>query len=61
MCREKQYETPELFWATFWHEMIHATGSASRLKRPSGVPYSQDPITLTEELIAAHGSILRFS
>ena len=29
----KQFETPEDYYATFFHELIHATGHASRLAR----------------------------
>ena len=56
----KDYEKPEEYYSTMFHEMIHSTGHVSRLKRPGitqsnsfgSEPYSK------EELIAEMGAAM---
>ena len=54
----KQFETPEDYYATFFHELTHATGHASRLAREEVM----DPVTFgskaysREELVAEMGA-----
>ncbi len=54
----KRFESAEFYYATFFHELVHSTGHASRLKREEimnpqkfgNVPYSR------EELVAEMGA-----
>lgn len=54
----EQFESAEYYYATFFHELVHSTGHASRLKREEvmnpqkfgGIPYSK------EELVAEMGA-----
>lgn len=54
----EQFESAEYYYATFFHELVHATGHASRLAREEvmnpqkfgGIPYSK------EELVAEMGA-----
>ena len=57
----RMFESPEAYWHTLFHEMIHATGHVSRLKRfdcdtdidvPTGEKYAY------EELIAELGATM---
>ncbi len=50
------FATPEGFYGTLLHELVHATGHASRLARPYGV--FGDAVYAWEELIAELGSAM---
>lgn len=53
-----QFHSPEEFYGTAWHEMAHATGHSSRLKREHGAEayHFGSPEYAREELIAELGS-----
>jgi antirestriction protein ArdC len=53
-----RFETPESYYATLFHELIHSTGHASRLARPFlGVPGAfGSPEYSKEELVAEFGA-----
>lgn len=54
-----QFETPESYYATLFHELVHSTGHASRLDRPTlstaPAPFGS-PDYSQEELVAEFGS-----
>ncbi|WP_205953947.1 ArdC family protein [Pantoea stewartii] len=54
-----QFRSPEDYWSTLLHELVHATGHRSRLDR-EGITSSSgefgDPVYAFEELIAETGS-----
>ncbi|MEM7368693.1 MAG: zincin-like metallopeptidase domain-containing protein [Bacteroidota bacterium] len=53
-----QFESPEAYYATLWHELIHATGHVSRLCRDEvmGTVKFGSPIYSQEELTAEIGA-----
>ncbi|MCM3191275.1 zincin-like metallopeptidase domain-containing protein [Bacillus subtilis] len=57
----KDFEIPEEFYSTLFHEMVHSTGHKSRLDRPGistkGVAFG-DPIYSKEELVAEMGAAM---
>jgi antirestriction protein ArdC len=42
MPRKKDFVSPEAYYATEAHELVHSTGHSSRLKRPEIVKYEED-------------------
>lgn len=54
-----EFKTPEAYYSTVFHEMIHSTGAKNRLARESLEDYSSDvTIRSEEELIAEMGACL---
>lgn len=54
-----QFRSPEDYWSTLLHELVHATGHRSRLDREGITSSSRefgDPVYAFEELIAETGS-----
>jgi antirestriction protein ArdC len=51
----ERFTSPELFYATAFHEMIHATGHESRLNRQFGKRFGDDAYAF-EELVAELGA-----
>ena len=59
MPQLKQFKTKERYYATLFHEMIHATGHETRLNRVFGE--SESPEYAFEELIAELGSTFLYA
>ena len=51
----KRFVEPEHYYATLFHEMVHATGHASRLNREMGGKFGDEKYS-REELVAEMGS-----
>jgi antirestriction protein ArdC len=52
-----QFNTPESYYATLFHEMTHSTGHESRLNRKFGTKFGDNQYA-REELIAEIGSAI---
>jgi antirestriction protein ArdC len=52
------FHSPEAYYATVWHELIHSTGHRSRLNRPTLTDPCRfgDPTYAKEELVAEMGA-----
>jgi antirestriction protein ArdC len=52
------FQSPEAYYATVWHELVHSTGHRSRLNRPTltDLCLFGDPTYAKEELVAECGA-----
>lgn len=55
LCRAEEFKTAADYYATAYHEMIHATGHKTRLDRLKGSGFGSDPYA-KEELVAEIGA-----
>jgi antirestriction protein ArdC len=58
MCPElNQFDAPEDFYSTLYHELVHSTGHESRLARIESATFGTDPYA-REELVAEMGAAM---
>ena len=53
----EQFESADAFYSTTFHELVHSTGSESRLARKFGDTFGDDPYS-REELVAEMGAAM---